>query len=76
MMGFAKDFKKARLINQSRIAIRDVDFKVFMAATKITFVIVIKSDFTEFVTKFIVDGMIFLKGDWVFFTNHNRTDRL
>jgi len=70
MMLFAKNLKKARLINQGRIAIRNMDFKVMMAAAIIAFKIGIESNFHKFVAKLTMDGVILLEIEGVFFRDH------
>jgi len=72
MMWFAKDLKEPGLINQGRIAIRNMDFEVFVAAAVLTLIVGIKSDFAEFVMKFAVDRVVLLKCYGVFFTNHSK----
>lgn len=70
MMWFAKDLKKAWLINKPRITVGNMNFKVMMAAAIIAFKILIKSNSHKLVAKLTMDGVIFIVIEGVFFRDH------
>jgi len=57
---FAEDLKEAWLIYQGGVAVRNMDFKVGVAAAAIAFVVLIEGYLREFVSEFTVDRVIFL----------------